>query len=181
MKPMSSTKTFVEVYGSWEDFLTDSGTIFTLNITEDNLKTLYYLLYARYGNNFITNWDETQFKAKLWGLIWQYGPTWEKRLDIQDKLREIGDTELLDGAKAIYNHAFNPSTDPSTQSLTELTYINDQNTTNYKKSKMDAYTQLWNLLITDVTEDFVARFKPLFKKVIAPYTYLYESEEDDNE
>ena len=181
MNKMSSTKTFTEVYDSWEDFLTDSGTIFDLNITESNLKTLYYLLYARYGNNFITNWDENQFKAKLWGLIWQYGPTWEKRLDIQEKLRNIGDEQLLEGARAIYNHAFNPSTDPSTATLTELTYINDQNTTNYKKSKMDAYTQLWNLLATDVTEDFISKFKTLFKKAIAPFTILYESEEDDDE
>ena len=141
MRQMSSTKTFTEVYDSWEDFLTDSGTIFDLNITESNLKTLYYLLYARYGNNFITNWDENQFKAKLWGLIWQYGPTWEKRLDIQDKLREIGDEQLLEGAKAIYNHAYNPSTNPSTQTLEELTYINDQNTWSFHRIQYSPVSQ----------------------------------------
>ena len=70
-----------------------------------------------------------------------YGPTWEKRLDIQEKLRNISDDELRLGSKAIYNHALNPSTAPSTQALEELSYINDQSTSNYRKSKMDAYMQ----------------------------------------
>ena len=92
-------------------------------------------------------------------------------------MRELTSDQLLEGAKAIYNHAYNPSTTPSTASLTELTYINDQNTTNYKKSKMDAYTQLWNLLATDVTEYFLDRFSVLFKKFISPKTYLYVEED----
>ena len=33
----------------------------------------------------------------------------------------------------------NPGTEPSTGSLEELTSINAQNTTGYKKSKLDAY------------------------------------------
>lgn len=174
----SCTKKFTDIYDSAEDFATDYSTINLGGITDSTLVTkLYYLLYAKYGNNFITNLDETQFKYKLFTVIFEYGPTWEKRLDIQNKLRTISDADLLIGAKAIYNHAFNPSTDPSTQSLQELTYINDQNTTNYQKSKMDAYTQLWNILATDVTEEFLYKFSYLFKKAIAPFTYLYESEE----
>ena len=181
----SLTKKFTDIYSSYSAFKTDydasalAGAISESN--PDNLQILYYLLYAKYGNNHITNLDENQFKYKLFSIIWQYGPTWEKRLEIQGNLRNLlnvaNEADLLAGAKAIYNHAFNPSTDPSTQSLTELTYINDQNTTNYKKSKMDAYTQLWGLLATDVTEDFLEKFRPLFKKFISPFTILYESEE----
>lgn len=174
----SCTKKFTDIYDSAADFASDYSTINLGGITDSTLVTkLYYLLYAKYGNNFITNLDETQFKYKLFTVIFEYGPTWEKRLDIQNKLRTISDADLLIGAKAIYNHAFNPSTEPSTQSLTELTYINDQNTTNYQKSKMDAYTQLWNILATDVTEEFLYKFSYLFKKAIAPFTYMYESEE----
>jgi hypothetical protein len=78
----------------------------------------------------------------MFSVIFQYGPTWEKKLDIQEKLRDLTEAEILAGAKAIYNHAFNPETTPSTASLEELNYINDQNITNYKKSKLEAYSIL---------------------------------------
>jgi hypothetical protein len=78
----------------------------------------------------------------MFSVIFQYGPTWQKRLDIQAKIRGLTDSDILIGSKAIYNTALNPSTAPSTGSLEELTYINSQNTTNYKKSKLEAYAQL---------------------------------------
>lgn len=180
----SCTKKFTDEFETYNDFYyyyLHCGIPTTIQSDapdkESNLRTLYYLLYAKYGNSFITNLDENQWRYKVFSIIFEYGPTWEKRLDIQSKLRSISDADLLVGAKAIYNHALNPETTPSTSDLTEVNYINEQNTTNYKKSKMDAYTQLWNILATDVTEDFLSRFAILFKKAIAPYTYLYESED----
>lgn len=115
----------------------------------------------------------------MFTVIFQYGPTWEKRLDIQAKLRNISESELLKGTKAIYNHAYNPSTEPGTGTLDELEYINDQNTTNYSKSKMDAYTQLIDLLETDVTGQFLDRFKPLFAKFVYTRPDLYVTEDDE--
>lgn len=137
-------------------------------VPHDSLGRLYYLLYARYGNNPIANNDINQFKGKVFAIIFQYGPTWEKRLEIQERLRAISDADLLKGAKAIYNTAMNPSTTPSTQALEELNYINAQNTTNYKKSKMDAYGQLWQLLDNDVTGDFLNKFRICFKQFVRP-------------
>lgn len=156
MLPQYSTMLFTDVWDSAEDFKTDfqagpfAGCIHygeakpspeTGNY-DDDVTLLYYLLYARYGNNPIANRDVNQFKYKAFSIIFQYGPTWEKRLDIQKKLRELTAEELATGSKAIYNTALNPSTAPSTQATDELNYINQQNTTNYKKSKMDAYAQL---------------------------------------
>lgn len=65
----------------------------------------------------------------------------------------------------------------TTVDLPELKYIDNQSTTNYKKSKMDAYTQLWDLLVTDVTNAFIERFKPLFRIITVPTFLGYESEE----
>ena len=175
--PNCETKKFTDIYGSVNDFIYDYNNLaLPRTISVDNAVILYYLLYSKYGNNHITNLDENQFKYKLFSIIWQYGPTWEKRLEIQENIRELTADELLQGAKAIYNHAFNPSTEPSTLDGSELPYINEQNTTNYKKTKMDAYTQLWNLLATDVTEGFLDKFSPLFKKFISPFTKLYVTE-----
>ncbi len=114
--------------------------------------------------------------------MFQYGPSWEKKLEIQEKLRALSDEEIAKGSKAIYNTALNPSSEPTTQSLEELQYINSQNTTNYKKSKMDAFTQLWGLIDTDVTGDFINRFKVCFKQFVRPEKpLLYVTDNDETE
>ena len=181
MLPQYSTILFTDVWNSYQDFLEDfNDSPFAGSITKTEI--LFYLLYARYGNNPIANRDTHQFKFKIFSVIYQYGPTWEKRLAIQEDLRGLSGDDLLKGAKAIYNTALNPSTAPSTGSLDDLTYINSQNTTNYKKSKMDAYAQLWALLETDVTEDFLAKFKKCFKVFVAPEKpLLFVTEEDEEE
>ena len=98
----------------------------------------------------------------------------------------------------INNHAFNPSTAPSTQDTNELNYIDQQqvakgsNTSTISgtdskttgqtvtKSKMDAYAQLWDLVATDVTNDYINKFKKCFKQFVAPerrMIYVTEDEE----
>lgn len=177
--PMYNTKTFTDIYETVDDFIYDYNNLaFPKIISVNNAMTLYYLLYSRYGNTPIANMDENQFKYKLFSIVWQYGPTWEKRLEIQANLRALNETDLMTGSKAIYNRAYNPETQPSTGDLDEINYINEQNTTNYKKSKMDAYMQLWTLLDTDVTTEFINRFSICFKKFAQPARpVLYEEEE----
>ena len=181
MIPFYNTKLFSDIWSDVDSFLTDYSSVgIPTTITENSATTLYYLLYARYGNNPIANLDEEQFKYKVFSVIFQYGPTWEKKLSIQSTLRDLSETDIIAGSKAIYNSALNPSALPSTSSLEELEYINSQNTTNYKKSKMDAYAQLWELLDTDVTGEFINKFKPLFKIFVRPEkTLLYVTEEED--
>ena len=190
MIQMSQTKTFNQVWKDYNLFKTDydassfAGAIHEGEIVEgkpepmpDNLQILYYLLYAKFGNSFITNLDENQWKFKVFSTIWKFGPTWEKKLEIQAELKglDIKSKDFLKGARAIYNKALNPESDPSTAALEELNYINEQTATNYEKSKMDALTQLWSLIVTDVTERFLERFTPLFKKIWNP-GILFESE-----
>lgn len=186
MVPQYDTKLFNEIWDEASKFLADYNSIgIPTTISAQSVTTLYYLLYARYGNNPIANYDEEQFKYKIFAVIWQYGPTWEKRLEIQQKLRGLTEDDIIKGSKAIYNTALNPSTAPSTATLDELSYINSQNTTNYKKSKMDAYSQLWELLSTDVTAEFLNKFKGCFKQFVKPEkTWIYvtdlEEDEEDN-
>lgn len=109
-----------------------------------------------------------------------YGPTWSKRLDIQEKLRGLTEDELMHGSKAIHNQAFNPGTAPSTQTLEELTAINQQATTNHKKSKIQAYVDLYDVLATDVTKEFIDKFARFFIKILAPdYPLLYKTYPED--
>jgi hypothetical protein len=92
------TKTFSEIYSSASEFVNDAKTTFSMldNISDENKTVLYYLLFGRYGNSPISNWDETQFKTKLFSIMFQYGPTWEKRLDVQEALRGLTLDQLID-------------------------------------------------------------------------------------
>lgn len=278
--PGYETVLFDDVFEDVSDFLynyNNSGIPTT--ITSQNATILYYLLYAKYGNSPIANRDENQFKYKINSIIWQYGPTWEKRLDIQTTLRNMTEADLKAGAiraltgtgdittdntgtktnvktgsiadahtgtignsgsdtynnlaeaktgQDIHNHAYNPETDPSsgtgelgfineqhvdkfndtttttgsiahanTQTnnntdTTTFTNVQDQVTDNLKQvqtnnttdtdtltiGKLDAYQQLWEMLETDVTAEFLNKFAVCFKKFVLPRTYLYVTEED---
>ena len=178
--PQYNTKLFTDIYNNVDSFVADYNQINLGGLTDPTLVTkLFYLLYAKFGNSPIANLDENQFKYKLFSTVFMYGPAWEKRLDIQNEIRNLSADDLLQGAKAIHNHALNPETDPSTADLTELTYINEQNTTNYTKSKMDAYGQLWSLISTDVTAEFLAKFNDCFKKFVKPANPLiYVTDEE---
>ena len=186
MLPRYDTILFTEVFDNAEDFVTEyknsglyDATTGHLNnsLSDTNATLLFYLLYAKYANNPLANYDVNQFKYKMWSIMFQYGPAWAKKLDIQNKIRELTEDEIRLGSKAIYNHAYNPSTDPSTASLDELTAINEQNTTNFKKSKLDAYTNLWGIVVADVTGAFIKKFEPLFKQFVTPErTWIYETD-----
>ena len=184
-RPEYMTKTFCEVWDSYEKFKADYDDFApvlnagTAPLLDANVQATYYLLYAKYGNNPIVNYDETQFKMKIMSVIVTYGPTWQRKKAIQKSLRELTEAELLQGAKQIYNHAFNPSTEPSTAQLEELTHINDQNVSNNKKAKMEAFSILWANLHVDSTDEYINKFKNCFSRFVGdqfPIVYVEEEE-----
>ena len=178
-------RTFADIYPEVEQFeqdYTDFNTGMLDNgVSGTALYTIWMLLHARYGNSTVASANEEQFKLKLFTTIFMYGPTWEKRLEIQKQIRELDIEDIRQGGKAIYNTALNPGQkvvsgdDPNsgTNTLTELKYINQQNTTNYKKSLPEAYSILIELLNTDVTSKFLAQFAKLFLKVVTPEVPLW--------
>ena len=186
-----TTKTFAQVWSNYNAFATDYNSLMPLiagglvnPISSDNIQAIYYLLYAKYGNTPIICTDEMQWKMKIMSVIISYGPLWQKKKTIQVTLRALSEGEILQGAKQIYNHAFNPSTEPSTGELEELTHINDQNVTNNKKSKMEAYNILWTILHADATEEFMRKFNNCFSRFVGdqfPTIFITEEEEEDDE
>ena len=186
-----STQTFCDVYPSLADFSADyaamtnnfypvSGTPFADPDGEVE-GVIYYLLYARYGNNPIANNDVNQWKFKLWATIFAYGPTWEKKQAIQGVLRGLTEDDLLTGANGIFNHSFNPSTAPTTDTMDELTTINEQSVNKTKRAKMDAYSTLWDILRANPTDDFLVKFRPCFKVFVGDQHPIIYMEEDDEE
>ena len=297
MIPQYDTKLMTEIWEDAEDFVYDYKHVgIPTTISDANATTLFYLLYARYGNNPIANYDENQFKYKMFSVIFQYGPTWEKRLSIQETLRGMSLADLVDNGQlaelfssqgstsqtssgtngntrtlntqeantgtqavahtgtvgtignndiqnsgndtTIDNHAFNPGTAPANNAFDPLAYINEQkaqkitkgtkseqdtdSTTTYNNTdtttnnlqkadtgtitdagttsgtvsgtdsksnsttttmtagKLKAYEKLLELLDSDVTGDFISKFKICFKQFVIPErTWIYVSEEDD--
>lgn len=313
MFPQYDTKLMTEVWSQASEFLNDYQNIgIPTTISNQNATTLYYLLYARYGNTPIANYDENQWKYKMFSIIFQYGPTWEKRLDIQNTLRGLQISDLVDngsfrelfshsasetssktgsdnntrtlnttekntGTSAvantgtdttastgtqsvshtgtvgttgetedIKNHAYNPSTSPAQNAYSPLSYINEQHatkndanstvtnnltdattndlqnqtthnttstttndlsradtgtikddrtisdtveaenrsqnetTTVMTAGKLKAYEKLLELLDTDVTGNFISKFKVCFKQFVMPERHMiYVTENED--
>lgn len=173
------TRTFSEIYTNVNDFINDYNSIFSGTVDNETLTKTFYLLLARYMNSHIINSDENQFKIKLASIIYSYAPTWAKKEQIQVILRGMSESDLMIGSKAIHNHSYNPSTQPSTQSLEELLTVDDQNTQTYKRSKLEAYNLLWNMLNSNITSDYISKFKTLFISIAQPdYPLVYESDEE---
>ena len=271
MTPQYDTKLFTDIWDNATDFIYDYTHVgIPTTISNTNATTLFYLLYARYGNNPIANYDQTQFKYKLFSIIFQYGPTWEKRLSIQETLRGLQLEDLLtdgglselfghQGANSssktdstnstrtidndttstgsvtvdtdsdntdVKNHAFNPSSAPAVDAFSPLTYINQQEankaivdgtqkTTNdlagssdttdqvsangtstvtgndsatnqltrsLTTGKLKAYERLLALLDTDVTGEFLTKFRVCFKQFVLPErTWIYVSEDEGDD
>ena len=192
MIPKYSTKTFTQVWDNVDSFVNDYKDSPFYNAVGQELDDAYliltfYLLYNRYGNTPIANQDENQFKFKTFGLVMQYGPTWALKLKIQEKLRDLGldeDSEIYKGSKAIYNHAFNPETQPTTGDLEEINYINEQNTTGYKKSVLEGLALLAESIRDDVSSSYIDKFRKLFKQFFFPIRhaiYISEGEDEDED
>ncbi len=174
------TRTFCDIFPDFNTFILEfeGSAVYEVSrdlgieFTTDETMLTYYLLYARYGNSHIASSDESQFKYKLWSIMFQHGPTWKKKLELQREIRALNINDIAN-TKAIYNHSFNPSTEPSTATLEELTTINEQNTSNIKRAKGDAYSLFFSLLDADFSEEYINRFKKLFIKIVEPTIPLW--------
>ncbi len=176
------TRTFNDIFSDENAFITAYTTNgIPTSISTTDAKTLYYLLYGKYGNAHIMSSDENTFKYRLFTVVFSSGPAWIKKLEAQRSLAGLTEEELLNGTKTIYNHSYNPSTVPSTDTLDELETIDDQNTTKFKYNKIDAYTKLLAVLDTDVTTEFLLKFRPLFLQVLEPQYPLWYVSDDEEE
>lgn len=191
MIQMYNTKLFSEIWDSVSEFSDDykssalydatSASVLNNSLSDGNITKLFYLLYARYGNNPITNLDENQFKYKVFSIIFEYGPNWQKELELQNTLRNMSADDLQAGSFAIYNQAAHDATAPGTSTTTELQYINNQNTSRIKKGKLNAYNELLLLLKRDVTKEFIDRFAICFKKFLFTKPTIYVTDLEENE
>ena len=179
--------TFSQIWGNYTDFKKDYEELITgfpqnSVLKENSIKTTFFLLFAKYGNNPIAGDDVGQFKMQVFSSMFAYGPTWERKQEVQESIRNLSEEELVRGAKQIYNHALNPNSAPSTTTLEELTYINDQNTANHKKAKIEAYSILWGALHAEATNEYIGKFKKFFSVFVdkMPSPFYIDNDDDFN-
>ena len=185
MLPMYNTKTFSQVFPNFDSFKYCFDNDFQAYakdcVSADSLKTLYWLLYARYCDNPIVNYTVDNFKAKIVALTFQKAPTWERKLSLQETLRSLSESDLLTGARTIFNKALHPEAEPGTDTDEELDYINAQDVSKQRRSKLDAYSYLQDVLKTDVTEEFIKSYSKLFSKFVSPtVTRIYENDIEED-
>ncbi len=186
MLPQYNTKIFTDIFPNYDSFKdcfdNDFDSYAKDCIPWDYLRTLYWLLFSRYGFNPIVNLTEDLFKAKVVAITFQKGPTWVRRLQIQSDLRDLTDEELITGAKTILNKALHDETEPGTDTDTELPYLNAQDVSKIKRSKIDAYSYLNDVLKTDVSQEFIDSYAKLFSKFVTPnISFIYVDEEEEEE
>lgn len=178
---------FSDIFSDATTFLTDynsSGAKVVSNtinakyaLTDTQVYSVYYMLYAYYGNSVVASSDTNRFKENLFSIMVQYGPTSFKQLEIQDKLRALTEEEILNGSSSITNMALNPN-DIDTDTDRELNYISNQQTNKFKKGLISGYQDILLSLQSDYMRIFIERFRPLFLTVIQPEEpLLYESED----
>lgn len=184
---MNHNKRFSDIFNSKDAFISfynEYANLTNQSYANFPIEYLYFLLYGNYGNSTIANNDENKFRFKLMGIVFMYGPTWAKKLEIQKKLYALNDSEAVEGSRTINNHAYSPAEEESETTTvdndTALTYINEQNAMIQKKSKVTALND-WYISLEDVTKDFIDKFKGLFLTIVNPELPLYyESEVENN-
>lgn len=177
------TETFADIYPSFTEFIGDAkglaAKLIPADFTDDSLEVLYYLLLARYANNSIAASDVNRFKLQLFSLVFQFGGTWQKKVELQSSIRALSLDQARIGNRQIDNHASNPALPPSTASLEELQYIDAQSSRGYKKGELETMAQISSLLEQDVTEEFLSHFKKLFLWVVSPQRPLWYITHED--
>ena len=178
------TETFKEIWKSHTEFIEDykvskinsSAELLGQDTFSDaQLTMIYYLLYSRYANSSHASSNIYQFKYSVFATIFMYAPSWLKRLEIQKKMRDLSEDELREGAIQWSDLAENPGTVIPAGDL--IDGLKSQNVGRSKKSKLQAYAALAELLKTDVSNDFLSKFQRLFIRVVMPdYPLWYENE-----
>ena len=186
MLPMYNTKIFSDIFPTFNDFkkvFDDDFDSYAKDcISATSLKTLYWLIYAKYANSPISNYNEKQFKSQIVAITYEKAPTWERKLALQKTLRELTDADLLQGARTILNRALHPDSAPGTDTDTELNYISAQDVSKHRRSKIDAYSYLQDVLKNDVSSELIRSYAKLFSRFVGPtITRIYENDVDEDE
>lgn len=170
----SYTFYFEEVFPdhqSFSDYLTDYGIVLPSTITSQNL---YNLFLDRYLNCSIAFDNTSVFKHRFKILLNDYLQEYATRIATINKVYPLTDDELLVVNTYINNYANNPNYQ-LTDVYTELGYVSNQNNGINKGNKLGAYITYLKTLTPYGNQEFLDRFKKLFKQIYIRKVDFYEN------
>lgn len=159
-----------ETFTAATGYIDEGGTITTSStgiipiLTKDETEQLYYLLAGKYWTSRIKYSTGRLCYGTICTIIRTYGLQWKKEKEILNKLMQLTYEEIRTGDTRINNNAENPSIEPTTETLDELTYIDNQNVTREKLSAMNSLGIYREMIKEDKDEWFINKFKVLFMK-----------------
>lgn len=148
------------------------GSKVTLFPEDFDYNVFWSLIYGRHGTDEVSVPDSgvERWTTRFLSVLWQYGPAWWRNAQAQDEIRSLSLDDLAKGSLQVSTQALNPASKPTETfeglDVPKVDTVNAQATNQYRKNKADAYSSLLFLLKNDVTEPFLKRFDPLFKKVL---------------
>lgn len=178
-----TSKTFAEIFPTAESLRVLRNEWITLcprqvnnkdYITDDNLNLVWAVLAAKFSESHINFTKEQPFKLKLLSIVAEATPKFIKDIEIQQKLASLkidDDADMAFIARAssfVVNHADHPATDPDTESLDSLTYIDTQDINTNKRGELDSMAYLSALMRSNLYTAYTNRFKPLFVAIAFP-------------
>lgn len=133
-------------------------------LTEDQTTQCYYLLMSRYNESTFKLTDKDAIARRIGAILASYGAVWAKNKEINQTVRNMSESDIIEGQTSVSNNASNPSIEPSTQTLDELTYIDNQMVNKTKRSKLNAYEHFKDMIDSEKDEWLIEKFKILFIK-----------------
>ncbi len=176
--PKNLTMTFSEYYDSIDTFKAKYNELPSNMklLTDAQVGLVYCLLLGEYANSRFANLSIDQANMRIFTTLYSYGPAYFKKKEIQTAITNLDLTRDLDiilaGTTAIYNSAANDGGLPTTQTSEELGFVDSQNTTKYRRSKLEGYANYYELISNDPTKDFLAKFKSIFAKYITNNLFI---------
>jgi len=153
----------------FNQFLTDFNITLPTGITYTDL---YNLFLDKYVNCSIAYDTKEVFKHRFKMILVDNLNEYVRRKAIIDKLYSLTDDELIVMNEYIRNYANNPNISV-TDVFEELPYITQQENSQQRLSKLDAYASYLNFILPYGNKEFLNKFDKLFKQIFIREVEIY--------
>jgi hypothetical protein len=162
---------------AWQD-----SPFYDSNLTETDLKDIYWHLMAKYYNWHYIYMDDLGIALNTFDIIHDYFPNCKERLSLVAQMRDLTLDEFKKSGISIDSSGANPKVATDMDEL--IDFVDSQNASFQIKSTEQTLKAKFMALYDGVFDEFIDRFKPLFVKLYnGVNSYLYrnktEGEEDD--
>ena len=168
-KRTDAEDTTVYFYEGWLE-----SPFYDSNLTEEDLKKIYYNLRANYYNWHYIYMDDLGIADNTYRIIKNFYPNAKERISLVDQLRNMTLEEFKSSGMYIDSTGSNPKIATEMGKLIDL--VDTQTASWQMKSQEQVIKAKFASLYDGVMEQFIDRFKPLFVKLYNGVSdYIYQN------